>query len=210
VNFQFVRAQPPSESEKVRNRAIVRGHASRYSWRKLRDPPASSRLGRARESRLQLPEKTTHDLELAVSARSSEDSSDQPTDFEGTGIDNGIAHPNVHPSSCQLSPAITKSRPYRSASWSIQSNVLRNDGVDPFETYPSELSSGVIGPILAQSKCSSFTIFMTGWPRNLSVHQVVCIFLVLFLLHLVAAYTLVCDDFHCVIMLLLYVNEHSV
>lgn len=155
--FQFVNANPASQREKEENRAIVRTHASNYSWRQLGQEPTFEGSSHAEPTQPQVVVPSIGSAHEAVSVSNSHNRSHQPNDPSGTE-DEDVANHLRNASMGPLSAVIARAGRSRSVEYNIQFDVLGYGSTDPFRTYPTELPSAVIGPLLLQGKYS-FNIF---------------------------------------------------
>ena len=155
--FQFVNANPSSQREREENRAIVRTHASNYSWRQLGQEPILEARSRAEPTQPQLVVPSIGSAHEAVSVPNSYDRnhrSNDPDRTEDVDIANHLRNASVG----QLSAVIARAGRSRSVDYNIQLDVLGCGSTDPFRTYPTDLPSAVVGPLLLQGKYS-FIIF---------------------------------------------------
>ncbi len=144
--FQFVTANPASESERSQNKVLVRSNASNYHWRRVKKDTngvASRPIARRRSSNHDQIRSTKRALAPATpqTIGSSSTESEGPT-------------PKIEEESVESVESVTDSPVSGGEVLAFTPNALLTLVVsghhDPFETFPSELPKEFVSPVLDQ------------------------------------------------------------
>ncbi|OAP57589.1 hypothetical protein AYL99_08327 [Fonsecaea erecta] len=148
---QFVTARPDSSQARSEIKSLIRAHASRASWAKIRQgkhsrQEGSSQIGSGRRPGVQQP----RGANTGLASRSNDEQDKDITHFGETGGPSG-SRQVVR----SRRPSITRSYP--------APNPLRTvaaGDIDPFTSYPSRLPKEIATPVIAQVNHYFNTMFL--------------------------------------------------
>ena len=140
ASFQFVNANPQSESERRDSRTLIRANASKFHWRQVGKAHGRSRTGTARTLLLR--------SQTADAAHSSSAPRDE---WDDVNADDDPAHRGRLVASRRRATTWTRVVELLPGRISNPLGRLGIGEVDPFAAYPSELPKQVVSPTLDQS-----------------------------------------------------------
>ncbi len=144
-DFQFVTANPSSESERSQNKVLVRSNASNYHWRRVKkdtDGVSSRPIARRRSSNNAQLKSSRRALAPATpqTVESSSTENEDPTPkLEEKTVESHTESPISGSELVALSPKSL-------------STLVVSGHHDPFDTFPSELPKEFVSPVLDQGE----------------------------------------------------------
>jgi hypothetical protein len=127
-SFQFVNANPQSESERRDTRILIRANASKFHWRRVGKADGRSSTGRARTLLLR-----------SKAAEAAHNSSAPLDEWDDVNVDDDQAHRGALVASRRRSTTGTRVIELLPGRIRNPLDRLGIGAVDPFEVYPSEL-----------------------------------------------------------------------
>ena len=142
-SFQFVTANPSSESERSQNKVLVRSNASNYHWRRVKkdaDGVSGRPIARRRSSNHDQIKSTKRALAPATPqtvASSSTESEGSTPKIEEDSVESFTESPISGGDNVAFSP-------------NTLSTLVVSGHHDPFETFPCDLPKEFVSPVLDQ------------------------------------------------------------
>jgi hypothetical protein len=141
--FQFVTAIPSSDAERSQNKVLVRSNASNYHWRRVKKDADILSLRPVAKRRSSAPIHTVKSSKraLAPALRQNPDAAARSETATPKSEEEQVELVNRSPAS---EGDLLSFSPTSFSTWVVSGHH------DPFETYPSDLPSDVVSPVLDQ------------------------------------------------------------